>query len=310
MNIRFTIIIPLYNKEDYIEKCLVSILNQTYNNFEIIIIDDKSTDSSLKIVKNIIGKYSDDRIKLFKNKKNNGVSFSRNRGLNNSTGEYIIFLDADDEFSGNTLLEKVNYFINIYKPEYIMLNRNYYNKFIKPDFKSDNKNLARLEEKFYEIQNKIDIALEGNFPFGGSASAVINSAALVNKEFDVNESSFEDWYFFLPIYLESKGYYYSEVAVNINYDSKSLSNSKKTTVSYEMPNIYGFLEDNTELSELRKVFFWIFMTGALRNSKSKDIKILYHKYKDLIKKNFILNKYSIYSLIKFNRRFIDYFVQR
>jgi glycosyltransferase involved in cell wall biosynthesis len=86
-----SIIIPCYNAENYIKKTIDSVLCQTYQNFEIIIVNDGSTDNSSSIVKTIM----DDRIHLVEHE-NQGVSFSRNKGIAMAKGEFIVFLDADD----------------------------------------------------------------------------------------------------------------------------------------------------------------------------------------------------------------------
>ena len=93
MKEKISVIIPIYNVEDYLEQCVESILNQTYTNLEIILVNDGSTDSSGEICdryKNI-----DKRIKVI-HKVNGGLSDARNCGLENSTGEYIAFFDSDD----------------------------------------------------------------------------------------------------------------------------------------------------------------------------------------------------------------------
>ncbi len=89
----FSIVIPLYNKEKYIKRAIDSILNQTIESFELIIVDDGSMDSSAEVVKT----FSDNRIKLI-SKENEGVSVARNTGILNARSEYIAFLDADDEW--------------------------------------------------------------------------------------------------------------------------------------------------------------------------------------------------------------------
>lgn len=99
-NILFSIILPAYNAEKYIKQCIESLLEQSYNYFEIIIINDGSTDRTLDIIKTFLRK--DSRIKLI-NKKNEGVSIARNRGLAQAIGEYIIFVDADDLVNKNLL---------------------------------------------------------------------------------------------------------------------------------------------------------------------------------------------------------------
>ncbi len=99
----FSIIIPLYNKEKYIANTLNSVLNQTYSGFEIIIVNDGSTDNSLKIVEG----FTDPRIKVY-SKKNEGVSAARNYGISKALNKYISFLDADDIWEPDFLTEIVN----------------------------------------------------------------------------------------------------------------------------------------------------------------------------------------------------------
>lgn len=94
-------IVPVYNAESTIQRCLDSILNQTYKNIEIIIVDDNSTDSSIKK----IYQNSDKRIKIIQHKNNEGPSKSRNDGILTAKGEYICFIDSDDYYSQNFILD-------------------------------------------------------------------------------------------------------------------------------------------------------------------------------------------------------------
>lgn len=89
--IRFSVIVPLYNKEQSVSSSIESILGQTYQDFELIIVDDGSTDESLAAVK----KYDDDRIKI-ESQVNQGVSVARNRGAELAQSDYLAFIDADD----------------------------------------------------------------------------------------------------------------------------------------------------------------------------------------------------------------------
>lgn len=93
MKDKISIIIPVYNVEKYLDKCLNSVLNQTYNNIEVICINDGSKDSSL----NLLNNYSsiDKRIKVF-SRENKGLLYTRVDGVKKATGEYIVFLDSDD----------------------------------------------------------------------------------------------------------------------------------------------------------------------------------------------------------------------
>jgi len=90
---KITIIIPVYNTEKYVEKCIESIINQTYKNLEIIIVNDGSTDNSYNICK----KYCeiDERIILL-TQDNQGLSVARNNALDIATGKYVEFVDSDD----------------------------------------------------------------------------------------------------------------------------------------------------------------------------------------------------------------------
>jgi glycosyltransferase involved in cell wall biosynthesis len=91
-NVRATAIMPVYNREEYLKDTIDSVLNQTFTDFEFIIIDDGSSDRSVQIIES----YNDPRIKLFINESNRGTSYSRNRAIDLSSGEYIITIDSDD----------------------------------------------------------------------------------------------------------------------------------------------------------------------------------------------------------------------
>lgn len=103
MKHKFSLIIPAYNVEKYIKKCLDSVLNQTYNNYEIIIINDGSTDNTSKILERY---KSNKKIKII-NQENKGLSNARNTGVSNAKGDYILFIDSDD-FIEKELLEILN----------------------------------------------------------------------------------------------------------------------------------------------------------------------------------------------------------
>ena len=105
---KFSIITPLYNKEQYIAETIDSVLAQTYTDFEFIIVNDSSTDRSAEVVKS----YDDYRIQLY-TKPNGGVSAARNYGIKKASGEIICFLDADDLWKNN-YLEELNKTIILY----------------------------------------------------------------------------------------------------------------------------------------------------------------------------------------------------
>ena len=98
---KVSIIVPVYNAEKFIDKCIQSLINQTYQNWELIIVNDASTDDSETIIKN----FAEPRIQYLKNDVNQGAAFSRNKAMSAATGKYLAFLDADDMW-GERKLEK------------------------------------------------------------------------------------------------------------------------------------------------------------------------------------------------------------
>lgn len=152
-------IVPVYNSERYIDKCINSILNQTVGDFEIIIIDDGSKDNSFKKCK----KYQNENenVKVF-SQRNQGVSVARNNGLKNSKGEWIAFVDVDDQIAPN-YIESVLYYINEKKYDLIQF-----------DF--------FINEKEYEIKN-----IESNYTVYGKNEAMeLVEATFSNKRNNLN----------------------------------------------------------------------------------------------------------------------------
>ena len=94
---KVSVIIPVYNGEKFLKQCLNSVLKQTYSNLEIIAVDDGSTDNSASILNEYALK--DSRIKIIKHEKNKGLYIGRITGVKNATGDYLCFVDADDEIA-------------------------------------------------------------------------------------------------------------------------------------------------------------------------------------------------------------------
>ena len=118
LNPKISIIIPIYNSEEFLEECLNSLLMQTFKNFEIICINDGSTDNTLEILKKF--EKLDDRIHVL-TQNNFGPAIARNIGMNISKGEYLIFLDSDDIFE-KTMIEELYARIYAYKSEIVICN--------------------------------------------------------------------------------------------------------------------------------------------------------------------------------------------
>ena len=102
---KVSVVIPTHNSSLFIDECIKSVINQTYKNLEIIIVDDCSSDSTLSIIKN----YKDKRIKIIKLKSNRGVSNARNKGIDEATGNYLCFLDSDDYWYLDKVEKQINF---------------------------------------------------------------------------------------------------------------------------------------------------------------------------------------------------------
>lgn len=106
MNDLISIIVPIYNVENYVEECIDSLIHQSYKNIEIILVDDCSTDSSYK--KCMEKSKTDKRIKAYQNSKNLGVGKTRNRGIGLAKGDWILFVDGDDYIDRNLCEDAIN----------------------------------------------------------------------------------------------------------------------------------------------------------------------------------------------------------
>lgn len=148
---KFSIIVPVYNVEKYIDKCLDSILNQTYKNYEVIIVNDGTKDNSVEIINKYVKKYN--QFKLYE-KENGGLSDARNYGLQYVTGDYLLFIDSDDYIDKN-LLKKLNNELKEQKYDLI--------KF-KINLVDENNNIIRKET-------------------GISSSKIVNTKELFDQEF-------------------------------------------------------------------------------------------------------------------------------
>jgi len=129
---KVSLITPSYNKEKYIAETINSLINQTFEDWELIIVDDNSTDNTTNIIEEFIQK--DARIKLFRNEINKGANYSRNFALNKSLGDYVIYLDADDVLRRDCLLTRIEK-MRITNSDVCVFSLNLFNKVIGDDIR-------------------------------------------------------------------------------------------------------------------------------------------------------------------------------
>ena len=185
-NIKISIIVPLYNVEEYLEECLESIRNQTYTDIEVILVNDGSTDGSKQICERFC--QVDSRFRLI-NQENQGQSVARNRGFKESIGQYIMFVDSDDVINTNVLEVLLPY--------------------MKPDVDIVECGMTRDKESFF--LNKIPTTVfEGN-----SKEAILNCIAFRTVKFCAFTKLYRREIVEKIPFLE--GYIYEDVFTGINY---------------------------------------------------------------------------------------------
>jgi teichuronic acid biosynthesis glycosyltransferase TuaG len=229
-----SIIMPNYNGSKYLEQAILSVVNQSYKYWELVIIDDCSLDCS----KNIITKYvnSDERIKFFSNSSNMGVSFSRNVGIQNSKGRYIAFLDSDDVWEVNKLKDQLSVFeitkvSIVYSPYYVINGKDQIiGKIIPP---------KKLTYK---------LLLKSNFI--GNCTGIFDSDIL-GKHFLKNQGH-EDYIFWLEL-LKKTEFAFSTNTILARYrkSKNSLSSNKFKALKWTW-NIY---KNNENLSLINSLFY-------------------------------------------------------
>ena len=221
-----SIIVPIYNGEKYIDRCLESILNQTYKDIEIVIVDDGSRDNSLKILKNYQSK--DKRIKIY-HQENKGPSAARNTGLHQSIGEYVMFVDADDYIDK----DMVRYMVESINSEFdaMVLCDN-------SEIWVDTIDERKLFEEYDTNISKDTVIKEIASGKAGLVCGKLFSRSIVEKNniiFDKNISMCEDQIFFLNVsrYCEvfshiSKSLYFydrrNENSITIKYQERAIEN--------------------------------------------------------------------------------------
>ncbi len=309
-----SVIIPIYNVEEYLEKCLKSILLQTYKNIEVILVNDGSTDSSLEICK----KYSkiDNRIIII-NKKNEGVSSARNNGLKIAKGDYVIFIDPDDSINENMLQILYN---NINKANDIDISICGFER-IYPKHKKE----KEVSNKKYKIIDKELLLKEmlGKENFQGYVWNKLYKKSIINKyqiRFNEKISVYEDFLFnseyinkiHKGIYSNQKLYYYyqrNDSAYNGKFNPKWLSISKAYE---EIFNIYkaNKLENYIGLKYNYLILNLDLKEKIIKSREKYEIKNINrninNSLNDILSSNFITKKEKIKLLLK--AKFMNIFI--
>lgn len=267
LNLAISIIIPMYNSEKYLGECLDSILTQTFKNFEVIVVDDCSTDNSFEIAESYIQKFSIfsmcGGLKLAKTDKNSGsASAPRNKGLELARGEYIFFVDSDDILT-STALAEIYSLVKKFNVDVLYCNKHY--KFVGENFEEAEKTLCGSRAEIVNVLQKPLIKF-ADFSLWGLICLYIFKRELIVK----NEIKFPDvcigedrlFVFFALfftkrlLYTPKAVYYYRQHDASIS--SRILPNdelfaqrvdSAVSTIKIleEFMNKFDFFKENVEL---------------------------------------------------------------
>lgn len=231
-----SIITPLYNSEKFIGETIESVLNQTYKNWEMIIVNDCSKDNGPKIVEEYCKK--DNRIKLFNNEKNMGVSFTRNKAIDISKGKYIAFLDSDDLWKKEKLEKQINFM----EKENIILSYTSYEK-INEDGSKRGVIEVPLSLDYKELLKNCLI---------GFLTAIYRKEELKNERFQ--NTKVEDYIFWLNI-LKKIDYAYG---INENLASYRVLNNSRSSNKVDIVKFHWKIYSEIEkLGFFKSLYYFI-----------------------------------------------------
>ena len=293
---KFSIIVPVYNVEKYLPKCLDSLINQTYKNIEIICINDGATDNSAQI----LDEYSknDDRIKII-NQENKGVSIARNIGINSATGDYILFVDSDD-------------WLDVHTCEII-------NKNIGAELISFNAYFVKNNERIEGIKKNISSVFRGEM---WSICYNRNFLNINNIRFPNNIKIAEDHIFKLQALVKAENikiindYLYYYLSDRINSSSKVKSVITDNLKAYKYTIEQEWFKNTCDEKKRLIIDFWVkLIKGTLLNIDTKwiDNNELNAFCREIntsdcgIKFFILLNKFKVFGIYKkLIRPFIKY----
>ncbi len=232
-----TIITPCYNSADFIGPTINSVLDQTYTNWELIIIDDKSKDNSCHVIEEYTKQHS--KIRLIKLEQNGGVSNARNVGLEEAKGKYIAFLDSDDIWLKEKLAKQVAYM----EEQSLPMTFYAYN---------------RINESGEVISRKIEVPHSVNYRQLLSHNVIIFSTSLTLRsvigDTRFKKAGHEDWIFWLDIFKKPFiGYGINEPLVLYRIRQGSVSSNKKKVIGFT----WKIYRESEKLGLLQSVYHFI-----------------------------------------------------
>jgi glycosyltransferase involved in cell wall biosynthesis len=282
---KITVVIPIYNRAKYFKRTLDSVVHQSYQNLEIIIIDDYSSD--INELEKVLNEYSDNRIKLFKNMKNMNGAYSRNVGIKNASGKYVAFMDSDDTWELNKLERQIKIAET--------LNGNFLvtckSKVIRRRFSEI------LPAKCIDKNEKVSDFLFSNNGYIPTPSIFLPATLAKKNLFNESLRRHQDYDFLLKLEsINTKIYTIDEVLVNVY--ANHVETSEKRGANYKLSENF-LIEYSNYFTEKAKNYFWIKNVGFYMSRNNEKKKLF---------KDFIVNKRYLRVDVKTLFIYINYFI--
>lgn len=267
---KISVIVPVYNVEHFLIKCLESIAKQTFSDYEVIIVNDGSTDNSLKIAEDYIKIY-EDKFKII-NQKNGGLGDARNTGIANATGEYLLFVDSDDTISNNAL-EHLNSLVSKTQADIVIFDYKLVDEYFNELFISPGYKINSLESNIKE-----DPALLLSSP--SACNKLFKSELFIKSDIRFPKKVwFEDLRTIPKLYLQSNKIIYSNLPL-YNYVQRkgSIMNNvnldRNKEIIYAIEDISSYYDQHNLSNRYKEeleflCIFHVLLTASVRVNKSK-----------------------------------------
>ncbi|MCM3729100.1 glycosyltransferase family 2 protein [Neobacillus cucumis] len=289
-----TVFIPMYNGEEYIQEALDSIINQTYKNLDILVVDDGSTDNSNKIVSS----YNDPRIRLLVNETNKGLPYTRNLGVKEAKGKYLAIMDADDIALPDRIEKQVKYMEENIDIDVV---GTYYQEF--------GGRFNRIRKSSADNQEELKISLIFHNYIGNSTSLIrLNTLKENNLSYNPNFFVLQDYDLWIQISKVGKLFIMPEVLLKYRTGHTNITKLSKTekaarrkklmdSIHNDILDFYNFELTDQEKNTFNEVFNDDFY-DEIGNDLLNDIYLVIRRITEQNKEKQIFNEVNFNNTIK------------
>lgn len=280
-----SVIIPAYNRENTIERAVMSVLNQTYKDLELIVVDDCSKDNTVEVLKSI----KDDRLKIIELEKNSGACVARNVGIENAQGDYIAFQDSDDEW----LLDKLEKQMAIFEKEKVDLVFCAFNRFgLGEDLTYPKLPEGIVERKVLLEDSRIS-----------TQTLIGKKECFENIKFDPEMPRLQDYDITIRLSKKYRIYFVNQPLVNMYVQNDSISKNNDKLLKAESMILSKYKDDVEKYEDFKyhnvrvlaiykriggyKSSYEYKILYKMKPSVSSLLKYIYTKITDITKKNYI-----------------------